>query len=57
MKITFHAAALDESAEILQAYGSEGETLCNRFNSEFDRAISVIAAAPDRWPVDENGLR
>jgi toxin ParE1/3/4 len=53
--VTFHPEADQEYLSSLAWYKERSLTAALNFESEFQRAISHIAEAPERWPVYLSG--
>ncbi len=55
--IQFHPEAESELLEAQAWYRERSEVAAQAFALDLDRALSTIAAAPDRWPVRPHGER
>jgi plasmid stabilization system protein ParE len=50
-KIEFHEEAAAELEAAFEWYFVRSELTARRFAAEVNRALDLIATAPDRWPV------
>jgi toxin ParE1/3/4 len=55
--LEIHPSALEELKLALNWYLERNETAAVKFAAEVDRAMELIIAAPERWPVGEHGSR
>ncbi len=55
--VEFHEEASLEYAAAFEWYFERSELVASRFAGELNRAIALIAEAPQRWPVGVHGTR
>ena len=55
--VEFHEEARLESAAAFEWYFERSEMAASRFVVELNRAIALIAEAPQRWPTGVRGTR
>jgi plasmid stabilization system protein ParE len=55
--VEFHEEARLESAAAFEWYLERSEIAASRFVAELNRAIALIAVAPQRWPASARGTR
>ncbi len=53
----FHPRAMEDTGDATFWYEVRSPGAAKAFRAEFGRIMRSIAAAPQRWPADENGFR
>jgi len=55
--LEIHPSALEELKSALRWYQERSQSAAVGFAAEVDRAMDMVLAAPQRWPIGEHGSR